>query len=118
MSLTNDANRMFEWSKKADTNRWENRILTKISPEIGSYFEMREQDELGVYEFDFDSFAELRERIHELWKDETDMSEMEVIATVSIMKHKPDECYKVDAQNREERLDNSKIEIPEYVYNF
>ncbi len=115
MNLTSDEKKMFEWAKREHNSKNQDSIFSKPDAFRESYYEKHDDNGL-VYEYGFETYAELRTQLDALWSDETDMYECIRISSVAAMKYKP----MADASTADciGTLQNELYEIPEYVYVF
>lgn len=115
MNLTRDKERMFEWAKREYDPKMAELVFLKSDVSRSSYYEKRDGDGL-IYEYGFETFAELRTQIEVMWSNEAAMQECIRISSVATMKCKPD----AETSDTEYigSLQNELYEIPEYVYVF
>lgn len=112
-----DGERMLKWAESNYSQKREQQILTKIMKETVSYWEERKMEQ-GIWEYGFETPLEIKEQLAELWKNNDVMQEMITISAVSLMKAFSREQEKDLLSVKDDAMEESEIEIPDYVYIF
>lgn len=118
MSLTNDGKRMFQWAQKEQDGQITDRIFSKFDASVESYYEKCDGNDKLVYEYDFETFAELKKEFSQMWKDESYMQDAVLISAAAAMRHKPTEENTLETVSTFRNAQEGEAEIPEYVYVF
>lgn len=117
MSLTSDGRRMLAWAEKGKNQQITERIFPGFEPFAESYYEKIVENENLVYEYGFETFAELKKQLDKMWQEEMIMEEAALISAVAAMKNKPLE-ENMSQSAAVSGCQEGEFEIPEYVYVF
>ena len=72
-----------------------------------SYYEKRENPDVGIREYSIDNVLDLRKKLEDMWPDE-DLRELIPVILASTFK----------AKEKKSKLTAVSDELPEYIYNF
>lgn len=119
MSLTSDGKRMLNWAEQNCNLEEQRKVFTLMDSLAQTYYEKRPEEEIVLYEYDIEDFAQMKAELAAVWEEEQVMRDMVLISSVSFMKQKH-----IDRQDEKDLLkvgsgdENGEFEIPEYVYIF
>ena len=100
MNLTNEKEKIKQWveQNKIDNGEW------KTFPgEENTYWKQRKTT-AGIEEYDFSTIRDVKEKLHNQWKEEEMFQEIEQVLSVAALKVKEKE--------------ETEAELPVYVYVF
>ncbi len=79
-----------------------------------SYFIQRKEDSY-IKEYAFETLPELMKELNTLWNDDEMLGRIKKVIGVAAMKNKP---VKITEGKTEEKEQESKEELPPFIYNF
>lgn len=118
MNLTNDGKRMLLWAEKEQNQDITERIFSKFDASMESYYEECEENDNLAYEYGFETFAELKEQLSQMWEAESFMQEAVLISAAAAMRYKPAKENTSGFVQTNGNAQEGETEIPEYVYVF
>lgn len=111
MQNKTEKDRMYEWALQF-SHKEGKQIFTEIDLESESYWDIRENSDTYLMEYEPQTLADYSERLQKMWAEEETMKEVLKTVLVAIMKNEPsEEQQKVQSDKKQEGL-------PEYIYNF